>query len=120
MKITVEYNQVHNCLVGKFIGTIEPKHVGEYAEEVLKLVRIHDCKRFLNDMREAEIKMSIADLYYVSAEAAVEEFDRSWRRAVLVKEKTEELEFYEITGKNKGLDLKIFDDFDEALEWLVL
>ncbi len=101
MKITVEYNQVHNCLVGKFIGTIEAKHVREYAEEVLKLVRIHDCKRFLNDMREAEIKMSIADLYYVSAEAAVEEFDRSWKR------------------KNKGLNLKTFDNFDEALVWLV-
>ncbi len=70
-------------------------------------------------MREAEIKMSIADLYYVSAEAIVEEFDRSWKRAILVKEKTEEIEFYEITAKNKGLDLKIFDNFDEAMTWLV-
>jgi len=120
MKITVEYNQVHNYLVGKFIGTMEPKHVGEYAQEILKLARIHDCKRFLNDMRETEMKLSIADLYYASAEAAVEDFDRSWKRAVLVKEKTKEIEFYEITAKNKGLDVRTFDNFDEALAWLVL
>lgn len=119
MKITVEYNQVHNCLVGKFIGTMEAKHVGEYAQEILKVARIHDCKRFLNDMRETDIKMSIADLYFVSAEAVVEEFDRSWKRAVLVKEKTKDVEFYEITAKNKGLVLKTFDNFDEAMAWLV-
>ena len=119
MKITVEYNQVHNCLVGKVIGAMEPKHVGVYAQEILKLVRIHDCKRFLNDMREVELKLSIADLYYASAEAAVEEFDLRWKRAVLVKELTKEFEFYEITAKNKGLDVRIFDNFDEAMAWLV-
>ncbi len=119
MKIKVEYNQVHNCLVGKYIGTIEAKHVGEYAQKILKLVRIHDCKRFLNDLRGAEIKMSFADLYYASAQAIVDEFDRSWKRAVLVKEITKEIEFYEITAKNKGLNLKTFDNFDEALQWLV-
>ena len=102
MNITVEYNQAHNCLVGKFIGTMEPKHVGEYAQEVLKLARIHDCKRFLNDMRETEIKLSIGDLYYASAEAAVEEFDRSWKRAVLVKEKTRKSNSMRLRQKTKA------------------
>jgi len=119
MKITVEYNPVHDCLIGKFIGTIEPKHVAGYVDEILKLARIHNCKRFLNDMREAEIKMSIAELYYASAKTAREEFDRSWKRAILVKEKTAEIEFLEVTAKNKGLDLKIFDNFEEAMAWLV-
>lgn len=119
MKISVEYNQVHDCLVGKFIGTLEPKHVGSYLQEVLRLARVHDCKRFLNDMREAEIKFSISELYYASAEVAVGEFNRSWKRAMLVKEKNKEIEFLEITTKNKGFDFKIFEDFDEAIAWLV-
>ena len=108
MKITVEYNPVHDCLVGKVIGILEPKLVGQYLQEVLKLARIHDCKRFLNDMRETEIKFSISELYYASAKAAVEEFDRSWKRAMLVREKTRDMEFLEITAKNKGFDMKNF------------
>ncbi len=85
----------------------------------MKLAKDHKCKRFLNDMREAEIKLSITDLYYASAEAILSEFDRTWKRAILVKEKTRELEFYEITASNKGLTLKVFEDYDEALDWLL-
>jgi hypothetical protein len=118
MKITVEFDQNHHCLVGKFVGVIEPMHVKEYAQEVLKLARFHDCKRFLNDMREAEINMSFADLYYATADAVVEEFDRSWKRAILVKELTKEIEFWEVTATNKGITLKIFDNYNEALAWL--
>jgi hypothetical protein len=118
MKITVEYDQTHNCLTGKFVGKMKFIHVKEYAQEFLKLARVHDCKRILSDLREADIKLSIADLYYASAEAAVGEFDQSWKRALVVKEMTKEIEFYEITATNKGLIVKTFDDYDEALAWL--
>lgn len=118
MKISVTYDEAHDCLVGKYVGVLEPKNVKEYGDEILRLTRIHDCKRLLNDMREAEIKLSITDLYYASAEAIMGEFNRNWKRAVVVKEKTEEMDFYEITATNKGLTIKVFDDYKEALAWL--
>lgn len=118
MKISVVYDESLNCLIGKYVGIFEPKHVNAYGNEILKLAKIHRCKRFLNDLREAEFKFSITDLYYASAEAIVGEFDRSWKRALVLKEKTKETEFYEITANNKGLTLKIFDNYNEALEWL--
>lgn len=118
MKISVVYDEKHNCLIGKWIGAFELKHVEEYGDEILSLAKIHKCKRFLNDMREADIKLSITDLYYASAEATTGEFDRTWKRALVVKEKTKEIEFYEITASNKGIIIKIFDDYNEALEWL--
>jgi hypothetical protein len=118
MKITVTYDEVHDCLVGKYVGRFEPGDVREYGNEIIKLARIHNCKRFLNDMREAEIKLSITDLYYASAEAIMSEFDRDWKRAIVVKEKTKEMEFYEITASNKGLTLKVFDSYEKALAWL--
>lgn len=118
MKIRVIYDETHDCLIGKYTGLLEPGNVKEYGDEILKLVKIHDCKRFLNDMREAEIKLSITDLYYASADAIVSKFDREWKRAIVVKKKTGEMEFYEITARNKGLTLKVFEDYDEALAWL--
>ena len=66
MKISVVYNQVYNCLMGKYVGVLEPQHVQEYIDKVLEKAKVHDCKRFLNDMREAEIRLTITDLYYVS------------------------------------------------------
>lgn len=118
MKISVVYDETHDLVHGKFAGTFEPKHVKEYGDEILRLAKIHKCGRFLNDMREAEIKLSITDLYYASAEAVFGAFDRSWKRAILVREITKELEFYEITASNKGLLIKVFDNYNEALEWL--
>jgi len=118
MKITVEYDEINDCLIGKFVGIFEPKHVKLYVKEAFKLAKLHNCKRFLNDMREAEIRLSITDLYYASAETTMGEFDRSWKRAIVVNEKTQEMEFFEITASNKGLTLKVFDDYDEALAWL--
>ena len=118
MKIHVTYDKAHNCLIGKYTGVLESGNVKEYGDEIVKWTRIHPCKRFLNDMRDAEIKLSITDLYYVSSEAIMSEFDREWKRAVVVKEKTKELEFYEITASNKGLTLKVFDDYEKALAWL--
>lgn len=118
MKISVTYDEVHNCLYGKAVGAFEPKHVKEYGDEILRVARIHNCKRFLNDMREADLRLSITDLYYASAEAMIGEFDRTWKRALIVKELTKEIEFYEITATNKGLIIKVFDNYDEALKWL--
>jgi len=118
MKISIVYDQNHNCLIGKFIGDLEAKHVNEYGQEILKMVKIHDCKRFLNDLREADIKLSITDLYFASIEAMMGEFNRTWKRALVVKKMTQEIEFYEITASNKGLNLKVFDNYDQALEWL--
>ena len=119
MKIRVTYNKTHNYLIGKYTGVLESGNVREYGIEILKWVRIHNCKRFMNDLREAVIKLSITDLYYASSTAIMSEFDLTWRRAVLVKNYTKEMEFYEVTAANKGLALKVFDSHEKALAWLL-
>jgi hypothetical protein len=47
--------------------------------------------------------------------------DRKWKRAILCKhDQLATLGFYENVAKDKGWNVKIFTDVDEALSWLNL
>jgi hypothetical protein len=50
MKIRVTYDKTHNCLIGTYTGVPESENVKEYGDEIVKMTRIHNCKRFLNDL----------------------------------------------------------------------
>ena len=52
MRVSVRYDEKHNCLMGQAAGVFEPRHVKEYLMEVIKVARTHNCKRFLNDLRD--------------------------------------------------------------------
>ena len=83
------------------------------------MAKEHNCKRFLNDMRKANILLSVADLFDLPKLLSVEEFNRSWKRAVFVGEnRFEEFKFYETTAINKGLQVKVFTEKSMAIEWL--
>jgi hypothetical protein len=114
----VNYNQEHNCLIGNFEGDLDLENSKEYVKEVARKAKKNNCKRFLNDLRKANIKLSIVDLYYMPEMVILEELDRTWKRAVVVKENMEKVDFYETTAHNRGLRVKVFNDINKAIEWL--
>jgi len=118
MKYNVIYNQEYNCLIGKFVGDLNMESVKEYAKEISKMAKIHDCKRFVNDLREATILLSLANFFDAPSIVSIDVFDRSWKRAIIVKEKLDKLDFFETTSINQGFNVKIFHNMNEALEWL--
>jgi len=118
MSFDITYDKDHNCLMGKFIGELNAESVKIYMKEIEMMAKSHDCKRFINDLREANILLSISDFYKAPARMATGAFDRSWRRAIVVKQKLDKLDFFETTSANQGFQAKVFEDMDEALEWL--
>lgn len=118
MRFEITYNQEHDFLMGKFIGELNAESVKIYMKEIEKMVKSHNCKRFINDLREATILLSIGDFYNAPARMATGAFDRSWRRAIVVKQKLDKLDFFETTSANQGFQVKVFEDMDEAMKWL--
>ena len=117
MKYNVTYNQEYNCLIGKLFGDLNMESVKEYAREISKMAQIHDCKRFVNDLREANILLSLANFYDAPSIVSIDAFDRSWKRAIIVKDKLDKLSFFETTSINQGFNVKIFHNMNEAMEW---
>lgn len=119
MPFKVIYNKENNCLRGTVNGNFEAEHVPAYVQEVEKLAKKHKCKRFLNDFRKANVHLSVLNLYEVPDKTVAKEFNRTWKRAILVNEKDiKQMSFLETTSYNKGVPLKVFTDESEAMEWL--
>ena len=104
--------------MGKFTGEFTLENVKKYVSEIVKVAKIHDCKRLMNDLREANINFSLADFFNAPRIISDKVFDRSWRRAIIVKEKTDKLSFFETTSLNQGFHVKVFLNPEDALKWL--
>ena len=113
------YDQEQDCLVGHFSGDMDIQTAELYLKEVVPMAQKHNSKRFLNDMRNANIKMGIVEIYKLPSMVIRGSFDRSWYRAVVVNEKDVELsDFYETVALNRGIQVKRFTAIEPALHWL--
>jgi hypothetical protein len=118
MPFDVRYDPEHDCIISRYSGDLDMKSFREYAAEMAKTASKHDCKCLINDMREAEIKWSTVDLYNLPNLLDSEGITRSWKRAILFTEISENARFFETAARNKGYRVKIFTDRDEAMGWL--
>ncbi len=120
MKTQIFFDAELNCVVGRFKGYLTMAAVREYIREVTAIATKHPCGRFLNDLRNAKIALSIADLYQCPGIVITEGFDRRWRRAILLAPTADldHLGFYELAATNRGLAVKLFTDVDKAIQWL--
>ena len=100
VKYTVSYDNKDNCIIGRFSGEFNKESMKEYLKEIVKLTKINNCNRFINDLSRAHINVSIIDLYSIPEKVNVNGFDHKWKRAVIVKEIDEDLGFFETTAKN--------------------
>jgi hypothetical protein len=76
MSFRVDYDNVNNCVVGRFEGEFTYKAFGDYQQEISRVAKQYDCLRFLNDLRDAVIKFSIVDLNETPARTIDSTFDR--------------------------------------------
>ncbi len=133
MAYKVTYNSDEDCVHARIEGVVDLALAQQYAREIIKQLRIHNCLRLRNDMRQASIKLSTMDIYDLPAwiEERIEEagVSRSCKRALLVSRDFREYEFYETVSRNHGHLLEVFADskvtgvfrdVTKADEWLGL
>ena len=76
------------------------------------------CNRCLFDHRETDVIARTISSYERSALYDKIWGDRSTRAAIVFKELNASFRFLETTVRNRGWNLRIFDDYDAAVNWL--
>lgn len=114
----VEYNAEFECVIATFNGKFTKDTIIEYRQEIMRITNEYDCKKFINDIRKADIDYSIGEIYFTPRKMIEGDYGRDWKRAIVVNEINDKMRFFETTSSNQGLQLKLFDNYNDALSWL--
>lgn len=118
MMHTLQYNPDTDCIELTIQGVFNMERLKAIAPEVAGLSEKSACQRILNDMSNATIDVSLADIYSSPQQMDNSGISRSTRRALVVPADFEQASFLETVTRNRGHNLKLFNDRGSALEWL--
>lgn len=123
MSHTIIYNSEEHMIEIKVQGDFFLSEAREISTETAQIVKEHDCFLILNDMREAMVKLSIAEVYnfpkILAALLASSGVDvHKMKRALVVKKDLKDYAFFETVTLNRAQSTKVFFDIDEARKWL--
>lgn len=118
-EFNVRYDEKLNCLCGQAKGHVDRKSVDEYLEKITQAASKYNCKFFLNDMREAEIDLSVIEMYELPGFLDAAGIDRSWKRSIIASKQLDDYRFWETISVNRGYHVKVHTDQNEAINWLV-
>ena len=88
------------------------------APEVANLSKQSGCQRILNDMSGAIIDVSLSEVYSSPQQMDLSGISRTTRRALVVPPGFEQAGFLETVTRNRGHNLKVFHDREDAMAWL--
>jgi hypothetical protein len=74
----------------------------------------------LLDTRQADVQMSVTELWYLAAELSKLRDAFSGKTAVLCPiERFDDAAFFALCSENRGFRIKAFTSFEEAINWLI-
>ena len=124
MEYTYKYNADLHIIEVKYVGKITWKDVGGILSGALKAAEENGCVRFLSDCREAELSLSVMDIYRVPKAFADLSASRglliwTFRYAILISKGSRNFGFLETVFINNMQTAKLFFDLEPAKEWLI-
>ncbi len=118
MSYTIDYDEENNCVCVTITGYFNLSSMKKLALIVGNVLSEHGSRRILNNMVDAVLTESVSETYYMPAAALEHGVRRSVKRALVVKEITQEFLFLETVFLNSGNIVKMFTKPDEATRWL--
>ncbi|MCP4896857.1 MAG: hypothetical protein GY906_07765 [bacterium] len=118
MPFTIEYDSERACMMCKLSGTIDIQLITCYIDKVVSLMEQHHCSRVLNDVRGADISLSSVDIVSLPNLMIEKNFNRFAKRALVYDQSSDDIEFFETVSTNRGHKVRVFTDFEQALNWL--
>jgi hypothetical protein len=120
MPYEVTYDSERDCIVTRIDGRLDIPVAKEFLAELARVVSTSGCKRILDDLRGAELTLSMEALYFAPRlvpEAGVPPASKS---AIVVAEQDwSAYSFLETVARNLGQTVRVFTDPDEARRWLM-
>lgn len=119
MPHSLRYDPDIDCIILTFDGTVTINMIKEVAPQVAKKSQETGCLRILNDMSAAEIDVSFMDVFKSPEVMDKSNVLRITKRALVAPTSFTEAHFLETVTRNRGHNLMVFHDIDEARQWLL-
>ena len=118
MSTEFEYLEEKNIVLIRTSGTYELEAEMETLKKAATILRAHNCNRCIIDHRKTNVVARIMSSF--NRPAVYDDLlgDRSIRAAFVFRELNEDLEFYETVCRNRCWNVRIFNDYDAAIDWL--
>ena len=118
MPFRVAHDSSLDCIVATLSGDLDTMVVSAFFTEVLRVAAESGCGRVLSDLRDATIKASSADMYWMADALSKKNIQSLRRRAIVVSRDQEDYSFWETLCANQGQGgVRIFEDCEEAKRW---
>ena len=109
-------------IVSRVWGSLNDDEVVAKALELVELIKQSGVTRWLSDFRETQAEVSIVKIYELPKLFEKLELPRTVRQALLLpltKHRKEDYEFYENVCQNMGYNFRLFENPEEARQWLL-
>lgn len=124
MPHTVEYDPQTDIIYIRANGDLTLEIVREYTNTAALLAKETGCFRFLSDLHETVLALSMLDVYGIPEMVkeiglASDVPEHKIRRAVVLPRIGELSLFFETVSKNRVQNVALFDDVESARKWLL-
>ena len=121
MPTEIKYLSTEKVVWVKQSGKITAAEMRENTLEVIRLVKEHGTSRVLSDNTDMVTDAKTTDLFNLPKLYDELGFSKASKVANIMNVATgrkENYQFYETVCRNRGYDIKLFDDQESALKWL--
>ena len=115
----LSYDADTGILTARVSGIVDKSLVQSVASEMHAKTEKHKCTRFLNDYRHAYVDLSTLDVFGLPKLIESMGTDPRSRHAIVVKGMTPMIRFFETVTRNRGENVRVFTDMDQARAWLL-
>jgi hypothetical protein len=114
----IEYLAVENYLLLTSQGSMDVPSANAMVQALVEAAEKYQCRNHLIDHRATTFAFKFTDYYERPAVNAKLGITRLFRTAMIFSKLTNETIFMENVFRNRGYNMRHFDDLDEALNWL--
>lgn len=118
-KWLVKHLQGEKITVFETSGLYSPEDSSKLMGEILSVDRDAEQTGILIDHRAAEVKFGTLDIYNCPKLYAGQSRLMKLRVAFLFRAIGPDEQFYETVCRNSGYAIRVFDDYDKSLAWLL-
>lgn len=123
IRYSVTYDSNNHVILITLKGSIDREAINKSRFEAVRLAKEHNCFTVLADLREATSAISFLDIYdlprttsEVLSASGIQA--HQFKRAIVVALDLDNASFFETVSQNRGHNVRLFRDMEEAKKWL--
>lgn len=124
MPHSISYFEEDNYLTASYKGIVDAGEIKTAVKEISEAARIYNCYNWLIDFTDcSNLRFSVVEMvrfsesfYTLNDNLGSKKF--LIKRAIIFSEKQTDFNFIEVLSSNRGQDVKVFRNQEEAVQWL--